>query len=57
MRMNEEELQSCFIPFYTTKDNGNGIGLYYSRLITLLHKGSLTAESEYGSGSVFVLTL
>jgi nitrogen fixation/metabolism regulation signal transduction histidine kinase len=55
--MNEEELQNCFVPFYTTKDKGTGIGLYYSRLIALLNKGNLTAKSEYGNGSVFTLTL
>jgi signal transduction histidine kinase len=55
--MNEEELQNCFIPFYTTKQEGSGIGLYYSRLIALLHKGNLTAESEQGRGSIFTLTI
>ena len=56
--MNEDEIQNCFVPFYTTKENGSGIGLYYSRLIALLHKGNLTTlEPENGQGTVFLLTL
>ncbi len=55
--MNGEELQNCFIPFYTTKEEGSGIGLYYSRMIALLHKGNLTVQSELGAGSTFTLTL
>jgi signal transduction histidine kinase len=55
--MNEEELQNCFIPFYTTKEDGSGIGLYYSRMIALLHKGNLTVQSELEAGSTFTLTL
>ncbi len=35
-----------FIPFYTTKENGSGVGLPLSRQIMKLHKGSINIESE-----------
>jgi nitrogen fixation/metabolism regulation signal transduction histidine kinase len=41
----QEALSRIFIPFFTTKKNGSGIGLSLSRQIMHLHKGTLTAES------------
>jgi nitrogen fixation/metabolism regulation signal transduction histidine kinase len=41
-----EALESIFVPFYTTKKTGSGIGLSLSRQIMHLHHGSLTVESE-----------
>jgi two-component system, NtrC family, nitrogen regulation sensor histidine kinase NtrY len=50
-----EEMEKIFIPFYTTKENGSGIGLSLSRKIMRLHKGSLSASSQQGKQTTFVL--
>lgn len=50
-------LDKIFIPFFTTKSNGSGIGLSLSRQIIHLHKGTLKARSEMGGGSVFTITI
>jgi len=49
-------LPDIFIPFYTTKDKGNGIGLYLSRLIAFNHKGNITCNSCPGK-TQFALSL
>jgi len=41
-----EALERIFIPFYTTKKSGSGIGLALSRQIMQLHQGSLEVHSE-----------
>lgn len=50
-----EELDNLFIPFYTTKENGSGIGLSLSRQIMRLHKGSISARSTPGRETTFEL--
>lgn len=40
-----ERINDIFLPFYTTKQNGSGIGLALCRQIMLLHGGELTVES------------
>ncbi len=50
------ELQDkIFVPFFTTKENGSGIGLSLSRQIMILHKGSLSLQSSPGEGTTFLL--
>ena len=51
----EHALESIFIPFYTTKEHGSGIGLSLSRQIMRLHRGTITAQSEPDQGAVFTL--
>lgn len=41
----ESELDKIFIPFYSTKKNGSGIGLSLSRQIMYLHKGTISVYS------------
>jgi len=41
-----EAIDKIFIPFFTTKENGSGIGLSLSRQILRLHRGSIHAESS-----------
>lgn len=51
-----EVLDKIFIPFFTTKPKGSGIGLSLSRQIMRLHAGSITAYSTPGHGTTFTLT-
>jgi two-component system, NtrC family, nitrogen regulation sensor histidine kinase NtrY len=50
-----EMLDKIFIPFFTTKKSGSGVGLSLSKQIMQLHKGSLSVKSVEGQGSVFIL--
>ena len=47
--------EKIFVPFFTTKEDGSGIGLSLSRQIMRLHGGSLSVRSEEGDGAVFTL--
>lgn len=51
----EEAMEKIFIPFFTTKKDGSGIGLSLSREIMRQHGGTLTAVSEPGERTVFTL--
>ncbi len=53
--ISQESLSQIFIPFYTTREKGSGIGLSLSRQIMRLHKGSISVESEVNLGTKFVL--
>ena len=50
-----EALERIFIPFFTTKREGSGIGLSLSRQIMRLHHGNLTVDSEPDKGTKFTL--
>ena len=39
-------MDKIFIPFFTTKENGSGIGLSLSRQIMQMHGGSLKVDSK-----------
>ena len=52
----KDVIDKIFIPFFTTKPKGSGIGLSLSKQIMRLHGGSITASSEPDKGSVFTLT-
>jgi nitrogen fixation/metabolism regulation signal transduction histidine kinase len=47
--------EKIFVPFFTTKEEGSGIGLSLARQIMRLHDGMLTMHSEPGSGATFML--
>ena len=51
----EEAVEKIFIPFFTTKKNGSGIGLSLSRQIMRQHKGVLGVKSKVDEGTEFVL--
>jgi len=45
-----------FLPFFTTKADGSGIGLALARQVMLVHKGAITASARTGGGALFRLT-
>ncbi|MCD4731093.1 MAG: PAS domain-containing protein [Bacteroidales bacterium] len=52
----ETELRDkIFIPFFTTRENGSGIGLSLSRQIMIMHGGSISVQSKPSVGTTFVL--
>ena len=51
----EEAMEKVFIPFFTTKKDGSGIGLSLSKQIMRLHRGSLSAQSKPDEETVFTL--
>ena len=50
-----ENRGKIFIPFFTTKQNGTGIGLSLSREIAKLHKASIQIQSKEGEGTAITL--
>jgi len=50
-------LDKIFIPFYSTKEEGSGIGLSVSRQIIMMHRGTLEVRSEPGAGSEFEILI
>lgn len=50
-----ELLDKIFIPFFSTKKTGSGIGLSLCKQVMVLHKGSINVQSIEGEGTVFVL--
>ncbi|MGB8491081.1 MAG: ATP-binding protein [Bacteroidales bacterium] len=52
----EENLDEIFVPFFTTRQNGSGIGLSISRQIMRVHGGNLKVRSVPGKETVFCLT-
>jgi len=51
----KEVLPHIFIPFFTTKDSGTGIGLSISRYIMRLHGGKLTHATSAEGWTVFTV--
>jgi signal transduction histidine kinase len=55
--ISSENLKRLFTPYFTTKEDGLGIGLYLNHLIISGLKGSITVESELGKGTAFTIRL
>ncbi|MDN5213847.1 ATP-binding protein [Fulvivirgaceae bacterium BMA12] len=55
--VDQETLEKMFIPFYTSKKGGSGIGLSISKKIMRLHGGFIGVESEQGKGMSVQLKL
>jgi signal transduction histidine kinase len=50
-----EHLDSVFVPFFTTKRNGTGVGLSVSRQLVQKNHGWISVRSAPGDGCVFTL--
>ncbi|HEY4149073.1 MAG TPA: HAMP domain-containing sensor histidine kinase [Chitinophagaceae bacterium] len=55
MGMSEEVLDKIFIPFFSTKKHGSGIGLSLCKQIMMLHRGHIQVHSVEGEGTAFSL--
>lgn len=52
-----ENIDKIFIPFFTTKKEGSGIGLALSRQILQRHNATITVESRPEEGTTFLITI
>ena len=53
--MPEELMDKIFIPFFSTRKHGSGIGLSLCKQIVMLHRGTMQVQSVEGQGTVFSL--
>ncbi len=53
--MEKDVLDKIFVPFFTTKKSGSGIGLSLCKQIMQLHKGSVAVQTAVGEGTTFTL--
>jgi len=51
-----EVLDKIFVPFYSTYEDGSGIGLSLARQVMVLHNGRIDVQSVEGEGTIFTLT-
>lgn len=52
-----DRLASIFDPYFTTKPEGSGLGLWIAQQIVTAHRGTLTAQNAPGGGAVFTMAL
>jgi signal transduction histidine kinase len=55
--MDEETLANMFVPLFTTKPNGNGLGAFIARTVILRHFGSIHVKSVINSGTMAIIEL
>ncbi|GAB5398483.1 MAG: ATP-binding protein [Aureisphaera sp.] len=51
----QDILENIFVPFFTSKETGSGIGLSLCKQIMMLHRGRILVKSIEGEGTVFSL--
>ncbi|WP_143191702.1 nitrogen regulation protein NR(II) [Paenibacillus sp. P46E] len=52
----QSQLEKLFVPFYTTKSQGTGLGLPLCLSIAERHHGSITVDSQEGKGTAFIIS-
>lgn len=57
MGIKKENLKRIFIPFFTTKAQGMGVGLPICKRFVDIHEGTIEVKSEEGKGSIFTVNL
>ncbi|HUI66710.1 MAG TPA: ATP-binding protein [Nitrospirota bacterium] len=55
--IHQDTIKKIFLPFFTTKDKGVGLGLALVHKIVLSHGGRLEVESAQGKGTAFTVTI
>jgi len=55
--MNQELIEKIFIPFFTTREKGSGIGLSLSRQIINMHNGNIAVKSSPGQGTTMIINI
>lgn len=55
--MSTEVLEKIFVPFFTTRKDGSGVGLSITRQIIHAHRGTIAVQSEPGGGTAFTIRL
>jgi signal transduction histidine kinase len=55
--ISEEHKRRLFDPYFTTKADGNGLGLAICKRLITVHRGAIGVESFPGTGTIFTITL
>lgn len=55
--MDEETLKKVFIPFFSTKPSGTGLGLFLAHKVITLHNGRIIVNSKIDFGTTFLIIL
>lgn len=53
--ISDETIDKIFVPFFTTKRNGSGVGLALTRQIMIAHKGNIKVQNNVDKGVTFTL--
>jgi len=54
--ISSEIIDEIFIPFFTTREHGSGIGLSFARQVMVLHNGNGDVNSVEGKETIFTLS-
>lgn len=55
--IDKDMMEKIFIPFFTTRKNGSGIGLALTKQLLHLHQAEIQIKSEVGKGSEFIIVI